>query len=266
MSIIFRQIMKKLLQTIGLSEREAEVYLIGLSSIKPTAQFLAKKTGIKRSSIYDIVGSLSQKWLISKCMEWKSSYFRVASPEELLAYLDRNRREVENDIDQKKHVLKQHLVELQSLQNIRTTKPQVRFFEWDLGMREAYEDTLRCKEKKIAAFANVETMHGALPNFFPEYYMRRKNAGVSIRAVLPDNALSLERRKHDNRELRSTKVVDDSKYHFTPEINLYDDKVLIVSWLEKMAIMIESAEIADCFKKMYDLLWEHIPEMYTDKK
>ena len=133
-------------------------------------------------------------------------------------------------------------------------------------MREAYEDTLRCREKKISAFANVETMHGALPNFFPEYYMRRKNAGVSIRAVLPDNPLSLERRTFDSRELRSTKVVDMKKYYFTPEINLYDDKVLIVSWLEKMAIMIESAEIADCFKKMYDLLWENIPEVHDTKK
>jgi len=258
--------MKNLLTKIGLSEKEAEVYLIGLSSIKPTAQFLAKKTGIKRSSIYDILNSLSQKWLISKCMEWKSSYFRVASPEELLAYLDRDKREIEKDIEQKKYFLKQHLVELQSLQNIRTTKPQVRFFEGDLGMREAYEDTLRCTEKKISAFANVETMHGALPNFFPEYYIRRKNAGVSIRAVLPDNTLSLERRTFDSRELRSTKVIDNKKYHFTPEINLYDDKVLIVSWLEKMAIMIESAEIADCFKKMYDLLWENIPEVSSAKK
>jgi hypothetical protein len=198
-------------------------------------------------------------------MEGKSSYFRVASPEELLTYLDRNKREVEMDIEHKKHFLKQHLVELQSLQNIRTTKPQVRFFEGDLGMREAYEDTLRCTEKKISAFANVETMHGALPNFFPEYYIRRKSQGVSIRAIIPDNALSLERRTLDPKESRSTKVIDMKKYHFTPEINLYDNKVLIVSWLEKMAIMIESAEIADCFKKMYDLLWENIPEVYSDK-
>jgi sugar-specific transcriptional regulator TrmB len=53
--------MKNLLTKVGLSEKEAEVYLIGLSSIKPTAQYFAKKTGIKRSSIYDILNSLSQK-------------------------------------------------------------------------------------------------------------------------------------------------------------------------------------------------------------
>lgn len=133
-------------------------------------------------------------------------------------------------------------------------------------MREAYEDTLQCSEKSISAFANVETMHQALPNFFPEYYARRKDCGVFIRAIVPNNALSLERRTFDHKELRATKVINTDKYHFTPEINIYDNKMLIVSWLEKMAIMVESAEIADCFKKMYDLLWENIPEVYNENK
>lgn len=249
-----------LLTKIGLSEKEAEVYTIGLGGMRPTAQFLAKKTGIKRSSIYDILGSLAQKWLTSKCMEGKNTYFRFSSPEELIAYIDRNKREYEKEMNYKKSLIQENLPQLASLQHVHTTKPQVRFFEWDLGMREAYEDTLSSSSEGIRAFANVDTIHPTLPNFFPEYYLRRKDKGIPIRAIFPDTPLSLERQKFDYKEFRQTKIIDAKKYIFTPEVNFYENKVLIVSWLEKMAVMIESAEIADCFKKMFDLLWEHIPD------
>ena len=51
------------------------------------------------------------------------------------------------------------------------------------------------------------------------------------------------------------KLIPKSKYEFSPEMNIFDDKVLIASWREKMAIIIQSQEIADLHKKMYDLLW-----------
>lgn len=176
--------------------------------------------------------------------------------------MDRNKQEYEKDIEVKKRILQQHIVELKSLQNVYTTKPQVRFYEGDLGMREAYENTLTTKSPEgIRAFANIDTMHAALPNFFPEYYLRRKEKGIHIRAIIPDTPLCQERKKHDNKELRETHLVDAKKYYFTPEVNFYDNKVLIVSWIEKMAIIIESGEIADCFKKMYDLCWENFKDV-----
>lgn len=41
--------------------------------------------------------------------------------------------------------------------------------------------------------------------------------------------------------------------------------MLIVSWKEKMAITIESQEIVECFRNMYHLLWENIPQKYNQK-
>ena len=124
-------------------------------------------------------------------------------------------------------------------------------------MREAYENTLRASEP-IRAYANVEEMHKGLPHFFPEYYMRRKDENVSIRAICPDNPLSVERHAHDKEELREMKLIPAKAYSFSPELNIYNNKVLIASWVEKMAIMIESQEIADLHKKLFDLLWDKL--------
>ena len=53
---------------------------------------------------------------------------------------------------------------------------------------------------------------------------------------------------------RGERVHPEAQNH-TPEINIYDNKVMIASWREKLGIIIESSEIADAMKKIYELAW-----------
>lgn len=126
-------------------------------------------------------------------------------------------------------------------------------------MREAYEDTFNAREM-ILAYANVQTMHEGLPNFFPEYYKRRAQKKIFIRAILPRNELSIERAKHNQEEMRDTRFLPDDQMTFSPEVNIYNSKMLVASWKEKMAVIIESKELADLQKLIYNLLWEVLPK------
>ena len=56
------------------------------------------------------------------------------------------------------------------------------------------------------------------------------------------------------------------KYNFSPEINIYDDKVMIASWKEKLGIIIESEEIADAMKKIYELAWSEAKRLDSNNK
>ena len=98
-------------------------------------------------------------------------------------------------------------------------------------------------------------MHKGLPGYFPEYYKRRAKAGISIRAIIPKTEIGIERSTHDKEEMREMAFVPADKYYFSPEINIYDNKVMIASWREKLGIIIESTEIADAMKKIYELAW-----------
>ena len=49
------------LQKIGLTEREAKVYLAGLQSGPATMQQLANGAGLKRSTVYDVAVTLKAK-------------------------------------------------------------------------------------------------------------------------------------------------------------------------------------------------------------
>jgi len=109
--------------------------------------------------------------------------------------------------------------------------------------------------EQIRAYANVNEMHQALVGYFPKYYERRAGAGISIRAIVPKTEIGIERKSHDEEEKREIAFVPADKYYFSPEINIYDNKVMIASWREKLGIIIESEEIADAMKKIYELSW-----------
>jgi hypothetical protein len=61
----------------------------------------------------------------------------------------------------------------------KQNRPRIKFYEGTEGLKYVYEDTLTSTES-IRAYATVDDMHKALPNYFPEYYKRRANKNISI--------------------------------------------------------------------------------------
>lgn len=79
-----------------------------------------------------------------------------------------------------------------------------------------------------------------------------------IKAILTNNKASKERTTLDLKELRTSRLLTEET-NFSPEINIYNNKVLIASWKEKMAVIIESNEFADFQRTIFEELWEKLP-------
>ena len=234
---------------IGLSDKEAGVYLGLLELGKGTVSEISRKANINRTTGYDILDSLSAKGLVSISGKEPKQEYSAEKPERLENY-------IAGEIKKKHEALRKTeslIPELTSLHNIGG-RPRVRFYEGTEGLVEVYEDTLTSHEP-IRAFATVDDMHAGLPNYFPKYYKRRASAGIHIRAIIPKTEIGIERTQFDKEELRESALVPKDKYYFSPEINIYDNKVMIASLREKLGIIIESAEIADAMKKIYELAW-----------
>lgn len=245
----------KIFNQLGFSQKETLIYLTLLELDTASAAEISRKTEINRTSCYDILESLMKKGLISKIKKHKKTLFHAGDPKRLGEYLEREREEMEKKITKQQKLVEEIMPELSSLLKPVSTKPKVTFFEGEKGMREAYEDTLTSKET-ILAYANVQTMHEGLPNFFPEYYKRRTDAKISIKAIMPDNKLSRERAQLDSQEARQSIILKNKEETFSPEVNIYNNKVLIASWKEKMAVIIESKEMAELQKLIYNKLWK----------
>ncbi len=240
-----------LLVKAGLTDNEAKVYLALLSLGKGTVSEITRVAGVGRTYGYAILDLLAAKDLISVSGKEPKQEFIAESPRKLYEFLEGELASRKETLGEVKNVLPE-LVSMHSVED----RPKVRFYEGLEGIKEVYEDTLTAKERPLRGFAKYEELHGTLKTYFPEYYRRRATKGIFGRALITDTPLARERKKHDKEEAREIRLVPKDKFDISPEIDIYDNKVMIVSWREKLGIIIESGEIADAMKKIFDLVWE----------
>jgi len=252
--------LKHFLLSLNFSSKETDVYLVLLELGKGTVSEIAREAHINRTTGYDILDRL-----VSYCMvrisgkEPKQEY--VAEPPNSIEKLLEKRK---SDLEKQLSHVKQRLPELASMHNV-SDRPKVRFYEGTQGLEDVYEDTLTSHET-IRAYANVDDMHTALPDYFPKYYSRRAKKKIHIRAIIPSTDIGKDRAEKDEMEKRTFALIPPDKYYFSPEINIYDNKVMIASWREKLGIIIESAEIADAMKKIYELAWAEAQRLDEKEK
>ena len=85
--------LKTLLQKIGLSEKDSEVYLACLELGTQPASVIARKAGLKRPTTYLILEELLKKGLVSEYTGSNVKFFTAVSPDYLLNYIEKQRRE-----------------------------------------------------------------------------------------------------------------------------------------------------------------------------
>ncbi|MFA4942624.1 MAG: helix-turn-helix domain-containing protein [Patescibacteria group bacterium] len=238
-----------LLKQAGFLDKEISVFLTLLEMGQGTVSEISRKAKINRTTGYVILDSLANKGLASISGKEPKQEYMAESPENLAKYLNGQIEKQKSVVDK----INKMIPELTSLYNVGD-RPRVRFYEGLEGLKQVYEDTLTATEP-IVAYAAFEDMHKTLPNYFPEYYKRRAKKGISIRGIVPATPLARERMKFSKDEAREMALVPADKYGFSPEIDVYDNKIMIASWREKLGIIIESDEIADAMKKMFELAW-----------
>ncbi len=239
---------QKLLEKTSFSAKEVSIYLALLSLGKGTVSEVTRKARVGRTYGYLILDTLASKGLISVSGKKPKQEYFAESPRKLLEYLEGElvlQKELVADV-------KQLLPELITMHSVED-RPKIRFYEGIEGIKEVYEDTLTA-QGELRGFVTYEELHKALPNYFPDYYSRRAGKGISGRAIVTDTPEGRVRQKFNTKETRTTAFVP-KEYYFYPEIDIYNNKVMIASWREKLGVIIESGEIADAMKKIFDLAW-----------
>jgi HTH-type transcriptional regulator, sugar sensing transcriptional regulator len=250
--------LQKALLSLNFTEKEANVYLALLELGQGSVSEIARKANINRTYGYNILSILASKGLVNISGKEPKQEYAAESP-------DKIRELLKMEIAKNQEFLKQADAIIPQLKSIHSVKgrPQVRFYEGKDGLKQVYEDTLTSHET-ILAFASVEDVHQTLPDYFPGYYFRRADKGIPIRAIFPDSPEAEDLIKYNKIQKRETALVPPDKYSFSPEINIYDNKVMIASWKEKLGITIESGEIADAMKKIFELAWAEAKRLEKD--
>jgi sugar-specific transcriptional regulator TrmB len=242
-------VLEQILKKGGLSEHQTRVYVALLKLGRGTVAQVMREAKMNRTTGYHILDSLVGKGLATISGKEPKQEYVAESPDRLTEYLEREAIEAHARAKE----LKSLIPELKSIYNV-SGRPKVMFYEGEEGLERVYEDSLTSHET-IRAYANISDLRGKMPTYFKNYFKRRAEKGISIRGIVPANAAAIEHSAHDKEELREMALVPTDKYYFSPEINIYDDKIMIASWKENLGIIIQSKEIADAMKTGFELAW-----------
>lgn len=242
---------KQILEQFGLIGKKADVYLAVLELGSGTVIEIAKKAEIKRTTGYDILLDLEKSGLIYQTTKGAKRLFVAEDPEKL-----------RKKLEEKERILDEMLPQLRSLYNVRGIKPKIKFYEGKEGLRQVYADTLNYNGE-ILAFASEDVVKVLGMDWANDYLAKRVKKEIRIKIILPKTEMiEKDFNPLDQKQLRTSKLVNAKKYPFSIEINIYGhQKIALMSSREEMGIIIEGAEIYNTLKLIFELLWDTLPEI-----
>jgi sugar-specific transcriptional regulator TrmB len=242
---------KPTLEQLGLTGKKVDVYLASLELGSASVIEIAKKAGIKRTTVYDILMDLKTAGLVSETLKGKKRLFIGENPEK-----------IQKDLQKKESLFSEILPQLKSIHNISGVKPKIRFYEGKEGLMEAYDDTLKYSGEFVA-FGSEDVYRVLGRDWVEDYIKRRVKKGIRVRAILPSTEyLEKEIFIRDQQQLRACKSIKKEDYPFSIEIDIYGhQKVAMISNKEQLAVIIESTEIYKTMKFIFELAWDNLPEI-----
>lgn len=235
---------------LGLSEKEADIYLTLLSMGSSTIDALAKETKIKRSTVYVQLKTLLKKGLIGSRKEGKIVQFVAESPNNLKRVLEQYLVEIE-----KKKAQAESLIPVLLNQFVdKGARPSVRVFEGKAGLLEMRNEVLRMRGKEYFAVSSIdETKKIFTQKELNLFSQERIKKGIKARLLYtstdPGDTLVIRPEE--------VKRVDKKSFDFTTDIYIFDNKVAFTSTADSIVgVIIESAPVAHTMRSLFKLAWD----------
>lgn len=247
---------QKLLEQLGLTKIEAMLYweVLRHVGVKPAA--LARRLNLSRPTVYDTLRSLETKGLVYETRQKKTRSYAAKDPRNLEKLISTSEETAKFEAQKKRELLTQALPELLNFTKGASLLPKIELFEGEQGIWNALQETLSTKDI-IRAYANMDSIVRAMGEKFEQYLKQRIDSNIHARAIAPDNETWRQRALRSKQELRNVRFID-SGAEYSPEINIFDDRVLMISWKENFAVLISSKDFAHAQRVIYDELWNKL--------
>jgi len=245
-----------ILEKLGLTEKEAKVYLATLELAQDTVQNIAKKAGVNRPTAYFILEKLMKMGLVSTLEQGKKTLFIAESPRELEHILDKEIKEIEDA----KTELKDTMNQLMAIYNVREGKPVVKYFEGADGLEamDRYGHNLLKRNEEILGIAPIDVLEKYFPKRREDSLKERIKQGVKSRTIYTHEKGEFATAKNKT-ELREGIMIPRQKFPFNATIAIYPQwgiKLFYFDPVNPFGVVIESKELAYNLKLFFELAWE----------
>jgi len=245
LSSIMVQLSKNLLRSLNLSPDEAAVYMAALELGQTNILTLAKKSGVKRTTLYHFLPNLIERGILQETRKKKRNIYSAIHPKQLIALEQIRLKELE-----------QLMPELLGIYNNAKQKPRVTFYEGVEGIKEALTDLIRVKEPMVG-WADFTFRQSILRDFFNAFAQERAKSNVTYKAITRDSAEAREWAKRNTGHLREMKFINTDP--FNTETLVYGTHVMFLSYQRNaFAVVIEDINVANTLRIAWQQLWDRL--------
>jgi len=241
---------KARLISLGLSNREAETYLVLLKVPDATATIISSKTNESRTNTYDTLSSLIKKGLVSYVIKNNVKYFMSSSPKRLTDWMELKKAEL---VEQEKEVEKL-LPDLLKLKSGFEKKTVVEVYEGIGGLRTVLNETIDSCQRTGSEFlifgALAHKLRELDPIFHKKYYARRQSLGIKTRYLF------LEGINPPKAPLAEYRYLPKHYKSFVATA-VHGEEVSF--WLltdPAVTILVKSKEFAESYRSNFEELWK----------
>lgn len=236
------------LETLGLNGRQAKVYLALLQMGSAGAIEIAKFTRFKHPTVYDVLDALKEKRLITESLVGGRKLFSAEDPARL--------KLIENE---RQRTLDALFPDLQALYQNGTSRPRVRVYTGNEGLKIVDNELLEVKSKEYFYFGGVrEMLQNSSEEHLTGYYRKRLERGIWSNAIrIRGPEPELEYMQSGERHLRRVRYLPRPIFDNVAGLYIYDHNVAVISALkESYAMIIESRELSVLLKNIWQCIWE----------
>jgi len=235
---------EEILEQIGLDQKEAKIYLATLALGESTVLPIADKANIGRTYCYDILDALAEKGLVTYVEKRGRRRYSATEP-----------KMIKKLFPDKLTQLDGILPDLEGLYQKSAIRPKVRFFEGPEGIEILHGEILK-EAKEVWFFGSIADWAKRFSDYI-EYVKKQIDAGIRIRdLVRPSDPTPLAYQKFYKKGFQEMRTLPETAA-FNTDNMLWNNKFVMISYgADLYAVSVESAEIAQTMRVIYEILWE----------
>lgn len=236
--------------SLGLSDKEAKIYLALLEMGRGSAYAIAEKSGLKKPTTYVILGELILKGFVFRIPRVKKQLFMAKDPDAVFSLAEEKLRSA-----------KSSLPELRALATHLSSNVKTIYFEGIKGIEEAsaYKQKEMAGKEYLGFYAKIDKH---TPQEFIDFSYRWSKAlfenGTTMRGLAPDD-VSLKRYRAEDQQLgRRFKNIPVEEYSSTSSIDVGETFVRIFMNNQLQAVIIENPDLAKTMREIFEMLWKRL--------
>lgn len=242
---------KNLLEKLGMTAKEAKLYLKLLELGSVGANVLSKKIDENRTSTYSLLNAMMKKGHVSYFTKSGVKFYSASDPRALIDhYFDGAKQ------------LKAFLPELLAVTNKYGQKPKITFYEGVEGIKQICEILLEVPGSTRDSFMGIDAkkIHPEIKKYFEEDFInRRVELDIKYRGIVTGYVPMGDRYSRDEKgQNRELKYVDGKKFPIKIQIDIFpNNKVALYSYNkdEMMGVIIEHESFYITMKTAFKLAW-----------